>query len=86
MPLKTTFQVSKKHSNEHWIKPVVDYEAKRVSFVVQDHSGDVPEAGTVDRNGAVCIACNNAVPLSYVREAGENWQHGRADDGHRCRG
>ena len=69
MPLQTTFQVSKKHSNEHWIKPVVDYEAKRVSFVVQDHSGDVPEAGTVDRNGAVCIACNNAVPLSYVREA-----------------
>ena len=22
----------------------------------------------MDRNGAVCIACNNAAPLSYVRE------------------
>ena len=27
-----------------------------------------PRSGTVDRNGAVCIACNNAAPLSYVRE------------------
>ena len=68
MPLQTTFQVSKKHSNEHWTKPIVDYEAKHVSFVVQNHSDNVPEDGTVNRNGAVCIACNNAVPLSYVRE------------------
>ena len=68
MPLIKTFQLSKKKNNEHWTKPVVDYVAKRISFVVQDHSGDVPEGGTVDRNGACCIACNNAVPLSYVRE------------------
>ena len=68
MPLKTTFQASKKRGNEHWMKPIVDHVAKRVSFVVQNHSDDVPEGGTVDRNGAVCIACNNAVPLSYVRE------------------
>ena len=68
MPLKTTFQASKKCSNEHWMKPTVDYKAKRVSFVVQNHRRGVPEGGTVDRNGAVCIACNNAAPLPYVRE------------------
>ena len=68
MPLLKTFQLSKKRNNEHWIKPVVDYEARRVSFVVQNHSTGVPEGGTVTRNGAVCIACNNAAPLSYVRE------------------
>ena len=68
MPLLKTFQLSKKSNNEHWIKPVVDYEARRVSFVVQNHSTGVPEGGTVTRNGAVCIACNNAAPLSYVRE------------------
>ena len=68
MPLLKTFQLSKKKNNKHWTKPVVDYEAKRVSFVVQNHNGGVPDSGTVDRNGAVCIACNNAVPLSYVRE------------------
>ena len=68
MPLKITFQASKKRNNQHWTKPVVDYEAKCVSFVVQNHSNGVPEGVTVDRNGAVCIACNNAAPLSYVRE------------------
>ena len=68
MPLLKTFQISKKKHNEHWIKPIVDSAAKRVSFVVQSHSNDVPEGGTVDRNGAVCIACNNPVKLSYVRE------------------
>ena len=68
MPLLSTFQISKKQNNEHWIKPVADHVAKRVSFVVQNHSGGVPERGTVNRNGAVCIACNNPVKLSYIRE------------------
>ena len=68
MPLLKTFQLSKKRNNEHWIKPIIDRTAKRVSFVVQNHRRGVPEGGTVDRNGAVCIACNNAVPPSYVRE------------------
>lgn len=70
MPLIKTFQLSKKKNNEHWTKPVVDYEAKQVSFVVQNHRDGVPQDGTVDRNGAVCIACHNAVPLSYIREQG----------------
>ncbi len=68
MPLLKTFHISKKQNNQHWIKHVVDYEAKRVSFVVQNHSGGVPEDGTVDRNSAACIVCNNPVRLSYVRE------------------
>lgn len=68
MPLLKTFQVSKKRNNEHWVKPIVDCAEKRVSFVVQNHSGGVPESGTVDRNGAVCIACKNPIRLSYVRE------------------
>ena len=68
MPLKTTFQASKKHNNEHWMRPVVDYESKHISFVVQDHNGDVPDSGTVNRHGAICIACNTAVRLADVRE------------------
>ncbi len=79
MPLLKTFQISKKSNNQHWIKPVVDYETRRVSFVVSRErpfrdQGDRVRAetrdGTVDRHGAVCIACNNAAPLSYVREQG----------------
>ena len=68
MPFLKTFQLSQKKNNRHWIKPVVDYEAQHISFVVQDHPCGVPEGGTVGGKGAVCLACNNAVPLSYVRE------------------
>ena len=68
MPLLKTFQLSQKKNNKYWTKPVIDYEAKCISFVVQKHSGGVPASGMVNRNGATCIACNNAVPLSYVRE------------------
>ena len=68
MPLLRTFQVSKKRGNEHWTKPVVDRAAKTVSFVVQNHQDGVPAEGTVNRNGATCVACGSVSPLSYVRE------------------
>ncbi len=69
MPLLTTFRLSTKSNNLHWIRPVVDSEAKTVSFEAQDHDEGVPSAGrTVTRNGAVCIVCDTASPLSYVRE------------------
>ncbi len=68
MPLTKTFQLSTKQGNQHWTRPVVDRDTKLISFVVQNHRGDVPKESTVDRNGATCIACNGTVPLSYVRE------------------
>ena len=68
MPLKTTFQATKKKGNEHWMKPVVNNDAKTVSFVVQDNDVGVPTGGTVNRDGATCIACDSTAPLSYVRQ------------------
>ena len=76
MPLMATFQLSKKKGNEHWTRPVVDREKNRVSFVVQNHSDGVPASGTVNRNGATCLACNGAVKLPYVREQGRAGQIG----------
>ena len=74
MPLMRTFQVSRKKRNEHWIRPVV--EGASISFEVQDHSAGVPTGGTVDRNGATCIACNAGVKLPYVREQARAGQMG----------
>ena len=68
MPLMTTFQLSKKSRNEHWTRPIIDIKSRSVSFVVQDNDAGVPKAGTINRNGATCIACNTTSPLSYVRE------------------
>ena len=70
MPLIATFQLSKKKGNEHWTKPVIDREKNSISFVVQNHNADVPESGTVNRNGATCLGCGGVVKLPYVREQG----------------
>ncbi|MCY3801424.1 MAG: DUF1156 domain-containing protein [Chloroflexi bacterium] len=68
MPLMKTFQLSKKKGNEHWTRPVVDRDSNTISFVVQDNNGGVPKGGTVSKKGAICIACNSAVKLDYVRK------------------
>ncbi len=70
MPLMTTFQLSRKPNNPHWTKPVVDRGTKSVSFVVQDSREGIPLESTVVRGGkgAVCLACNGAVPHAYIRE------------------
>ncbi len=67
MPLMRTFQVSKKGSG-HRTRPVVDRGAKSASFVVERYDEGVDEGGTVNRNGAKCVACGSATPLAYVRE------------------
>ena len=68
MPLMVNFQLSKKPNNQHWTRPVVDRQAKVICFVVQNHEDGVPKEGTVNRNGATCIACNTTSPLAYVRQ------------------
>ena len=68
MPLMRTFQLSTKNNNRHWTKPDVDRSSRTVSFTVQNHDRGVPKDGTVNRNGATCVACSGTVPLSYVRE------------------
>ena len=68
MPLVRTFQLSKKANNHHWTRPFVDRDAKTISFKVQSHTGGIPSDGTVDRNGATCVACGSVSSLSYVRE------------------
>ena len=67
MPLMTTFQLSKKKGNEHWIKPIIDRETNTISWIVQTSNEDVPKR-TVSRTGAYCCGCGTAVKLAYVRE------------------
>ena len=68
IPMMKTFQLSKKAKNRHWTKPVINRETNTVSFQVQNHSTDVPTEATVNRKGAMCIACGSAVKLDYVRQ------------------
>ena len=70
MPLIRSFQLSRR-ANKHWTRPVVDRDAKNITFVVQNHSVDVPDRGTVSRHGVTCLACQTATQLAYVREQGK---------------
>ena len=68
MPLMRTFQISTKAGNQCWTRPVIDRETKTVAFTTQDHPRGVPTEGTVNRSGAICVACATTIPLEYVRE------------------
>ena len=67
MPLLSTFALSRKRGNEHWIKPEVSHDSDDISYTVQSHDRGVPTKGTINRNGASCIACGTTAPLEYVR-------------------
>ena len=67
MPLMTTFQLSKKNGNKHWIRPIIDRQLNTISWVVQTHNEEIPKP-TVSRTGAYCCGCGTAVKLAYVRE------------------
>ncbi len=77
MPLMKTFQLSTKNGNQHWTKPILDSITKSLSFVVQGSPEGVPTTATATENGgAVCVACNEPVPNSYVQEQGKSGQMG----------
>ena len=93
MPLMTTFQASKKRGNEYWMWPQVDPQTRTVSFTVHNRrptQNVAPVDRTVTRNGAVCIACQGAVNLEYVRQQAREGKMGEVmtavvAEGHRKR-
>ena len=76
MPLVRSFQISKKKGKEAWVEPSglwTDTNGERhVRFVVKTTKSHPHEQlradGTVDRTGATCIHCAEAVPFPYVRD------------------
>ena len=68
MPLVKTFQLSGKKNNKHWARPIVDSEAKTLSFVVQNHKRGVSDTGTVKRSEAICVACGSPAKFGYIHE------------------
>ncbi len=74
MPLVRSWWLGRKPGKETYIQPVVTVDhaqpgGRRVRFAIGH--GHTPMAeGTVNRSGAVCVSCQGAVPLSYVRNEG----------------
>jgi len=68
MPLVRSFQLSKKKGKEVWVKPQVDLTMTppTIRFSVKTKN-EMSQSGTINRQGAICLACNSSVPLSYIR-------------------
>jgi putative DNA methylase len=78
MPLVRSWWLGKKKGKEAYVVPTVVEDAcvpggRRFEFTIGRDKAKGPPAstdGTVHRQGAVCVACQSAVELKYVREQG----------------
>jgi putative DNA methylase len=72
MPLTSKWWLSKKKGKEAWVEPRVDRTATPpvVHFDVVTGKGK-PQDGTVNRQGARCIACGTPVPFDHIRSEGK---------------
>ena len=79
MPLVRSWWLGKKKGKEAYVIPTVVTDAharggRRITFTIGHDPALAPAAesdGTVTRTGAVCLACQGAVPLTYVRAEGK---------------
>jgi putative DNA methylase len=73
MPLARSFGLSTKKGKETWVEYKVDNSEPlpKIIFNIKTKKGRPPE-GTVNRNGARCIACETPVSLNYIRSEGQS--------------
>lgn len=70
VPLVRSFWLSTKAGKKAWVEPMVDQTTMTYRFEVRTGNGD-PRAGTVSRNGGVCLLTGSPMPLEYVRSEGK---------------
>jgi len=70
VPLVRSFWLCTKPGKKAWVEPVVDQTTMTYRFEVRTGDGE-PRAGTVGRNGGVCILTGTGIPLNYIREQGK---------------
>ncbi|MBT5319004.1 MAG: DUF1156 domain-containing protein, partial [Chloroflexi bacterium] len=75
MPLVRSFWLCKKRGKEAWARPIVD--ASEVRFEVAQGPAGPEVSGTVDRSGAKCLACGEAVKLEYLRSEAKSGRMGK---------
>ncbi len=66
VPLVNKWTLATKPNRRVWIEPCVDDETKTIRYETRTGSGNIP-SGTVNRQGATCIATGTPIPFSYIR-------------------
>lgn len=71
MPLASKWDLSRKKGKATWVQPRVDRSQSppAIRYTITGGKGKPPER-TVERRGALCLACDTPVPLEYVRSEG----------------
>src|SRR5205823_10907979 len=71
MPLTSKWWLSKKKGKEAWVEPRTDHTTTplTIRFTAVTGKGK-PQDGTVNRQGARCIACNTPVAFDHIRSEG----------------
>lgn len=76
VPLVRSWELSKKAGRPTvWIEPIIDDASRSITYRIR--TGGKPIAGTVGRQGGVCLATGSSIPFSYIREEGKAGRHGR---------
>ncbi len=75
VPLTRSFCVSNKPGNKAWAEPVVNQEKMTYRFEIRTGDGKAP-AGTVNRNGGLCLLTGSPMPLEYIRAEGKSGRLG----------
>ncbi len=77
MPLTSKWWLSKKKGKETWVEPQIDRTVvpPAIHFTVKTGKGN-PQDGTVNRQGATCIACETPVSFDYIRNEGQSGRMG----------
>ncbi|MDT0276660.1 DUF1156 domain-containing protein [Blastococcus goldschmidtiae] len=77
MPLTSKWWLGKKPGKEAYVVPVVD--EKRIAYTIgtdPKHGPDKDSDGTMNRTGAVCVACKSVAPIEYIRAEGQSGRLG----------
>jgi putative DNA methylase len=68
MPLVKSFMISTRKGNEARVEPRINN--KKIDFTIKMGATRSNE-GTINRNGAICIACGTPVPFNLIRTEGQ---------------
>jgi putative DNA methylase len=68
-PLMSKLWLSSKKGRKAWLDPAVDHSSRTVRFLVRTGEGE-PRPGTMNRQGGVCLVCENPIPFDYIRAEG----------------
>lgn len=71
MPLISTFELSKKKGKQAWVEPVIDHQARTVTFTVKSGNGQAPDPPKVARGAKFkCLVCGEIAPDQHLKDEG----------------